>query len=127
MTQKEKRIAENKQWLWDNAKYITRKDYEAALATATKARDEVPAAHRRIRERTYNDALIDAIRGTKKRKAGKPVTLLAVGRKELTGWPNRYAIDELRELPADGVDYCAKTIVGWTRYYYSDVIAIIKG
>lgn len=126
MTQKEKKIAANKQWLWDNAKYITRKDYEAALTAATKARDKVPAAHRRIRERTYNDVLIDAIRGTKRRKAGKPVTLLAVGRKELTSWPNRYAIDELRELPADGVDYCAKTIVGWTRYYYSDVIAIIK-
>lgn len=76
MKETEKKIAENKQWLLDNVKYITRKDYEVALAVADKARDEVPEAHCRVREASYNYVLINAIKDAKARKGGKSAMLL---------------------------------------------------
>lgn len=127
MKETEKKIAENKQWLLDNVKYITRKDYEVALAVADKARDEVPEAHCRVREASYNYVLINAIKDAKARKGGKSAMLLVKKNKYLSSWPHAYIIDELCALPIDEINYCAKTICHCGgRYHYHNVIAIVK-
>lgn len=127
MREKERKIAENKQWLLSNIKYITNNDYKAALAVADKARDEVPEAHCRIREGAYNYVLTNAIKDTKARKPGRPAMLLVRKNKYLSRWPHAYIINELCALPADEISYCSKTICHYgSRYYYNHVIAIIK-
>ncbi len=128
MTQKERNrcVEEQKKMLFATAKYITQKDYKNAIAIATTVAAKVPKGWCRIKREAYESALIDAIKAEKSRTPGKPIALLTVGREDLSGRLAPYPIDVLYCDKIDSIDFLPRTVYGYKRLPYANVIAIIK-